>query len=378
VPTMYRADQVGSYLRPNEVLQAHADHAQGKLPLEELRKIEDKAILDVIKLQQEVGIDVISDGEFRRSGWSSDFQEAVDGYVPGAPPVSLEWHDAGTRPAERVDVSMGGAGQGRVIGEKLRPARRITGHESGFLKANVGSRPYKVTMPAASYIVTRGYKPGVTDKVYARRKEVLRDVAAIINQEIKDLIAEGVPYIQLDNPHYPDYVDEGRQAAWKAMGVDPAQSLADDIEADNACLAGLDRSSVTLGMHLCRGNGGMGAWHTRGGYDAIAERVFGLIDVDAFLLEYDSDRAGGFEPLRFVPKSKVAVLGLVTTKSGALESQDLLVKRIEEASKFLPLERLTLSPQCGFASTLQGNPLTMADQRKKLELVVSTARKVWG
>jgi 5-methyltetrahydropteroyltriglutamate--homocysteine methyltransferase len=346
------------------------------MPLEELRRIEDQAIIEVIALQQQVGIDVISDGEFRRSGWSSEFAEAVTGYVPGKPPVALEWHDAGVIPDNRPQVQMGGAG--RIIGERLRPARRITAHEAGFVKQHAGGKPYKVTMPAASYLVTRGYVPGVTDKVYADRKEVLKDVAGLINAEIKALIADGVPYIQLDNPHYPDYVDAGRQAQWKAMGVDPAQALNDDIEADNACLAGLNRSNVTMAMHLCRGNGARGAWHTRGGYDAIAERVFGAIDVDAFLLEYDSERAGTFEPLRFVPKNKTVVLGLITTKAGALEPQDLLIKRIQEASAFLPLENLTLSPQCGFASTMQGNPLTADEQRKKLELVVSTARKVWG
>ena len=161
-------------------------------------------------------------------------------------------------------------------------------------------------------------------------------------------------------------------------GVDQDQALKDDIEADNACLRGFDRSNVTLAMHLCRGNGAGGSWHTSGGYDRIAEQLFNQLEVDAFLLEYDSDRAGTFEPLRFMPKGKTVVLGLVTTKAGELESQGLLLRRIEEASKFVDIDDLTLSPQCGFSSTLQGNPLTWDDQSRKLELVVETARKVWG
>jgi 5-methyltetrahydropteroyltriglutamate--homocysteine methyltransferase len=187
-----------------------------------------------------------------------------------------------------------------------------------------------------------------------------------------------VPYLQLDNPHYPDYISDDRRAQWRELGVDPDQALTDDIAADNASIAGLDRARVTVAMHLCRGNGPLGRWHTAGGYERIAEQVFGTLDVDRFLLEYDSERAGGFEPLRFMPRGKLVVLGLVTTKSAELETVDLLRARIDEATKYVPLEFLALSPQCGFASTLIGNPLTWDEQRRKLELVVETARKVWG
>jgi 5-methyltetrahydropteroyltriglutamate--homocysteine methyltransferase len=372
----YRADQVGSFLRPQAVLDAHRAHLEGRLPLEALRRIEDDAILDVLELQRDVGIDVLSDGEYRRAGWSSDFQESVDGFVPGAPAVSPRFQGgvAGAVAAPPPGV----ATRGRIIGGRLHPHRRLTAHESGFLKQHAGGLPFKVTMPAPSYVIARGYKPGVTDKVYASRAEVLADAAAIIRDEIEALIAEGVPYIQLDNPHYPDYVDDARQAEWRALGVDPDKAIDEDIEADNACLRGFDRSNVLLAMHLCRGNSAGGAWHTAGGYDRIAAKVFGGVEVDAFLLEYDSERAGTFEPLRYMPRGKAVVLGLVTTKAGELEPQDLLIRRIEEASKYVPLEDLTLSPQCGFASVMSGNPLTWDEQRKKLELVVSTARKVWG
>ena len=238
-------------------------------------------------------------------------------------------------------------------------------------------------MPAASYVLARGYHPEITDRVYGSRAAALHDVALIIQAEVRALVDEGVPYVQLDNPHYPDYLSEERNAEWRALGVDPRTALEEDIAGDNLTLAGVDRSRVVLAMHLCRGNGGRGqdqpaGWHTSGGYDAIAEQVFGSLQVDRFLLEYDSERAGGFEPLRFVPKDKIVVLGLVTTKSGELESRDTLLRRIEEASKYVPVENLALSPQCGFASTMAGNPLSVDEERQKLELVVGTARQVWG
>jgi 5-methyltetrahydropteroyltriglutamate--homocysteine methyltransferase len=238
-------------------------------------------------------------------------------------------------------------------------------------------------MPAASYVLARGYRPDVTDPVYGSRAAALHDVAAIVHSEIAALVDEGVPYIQLDNPHYPDYVVDERNAQWRAVGVDPAQALQEDIAGDNQSLDGLARDGLVLAMHLCRGNGGRGpdqpaGWHTAGGYDAIAEQVFGSLHVDRFLLEYDSERAGGFEPLRFVPPGRTVVLGLVTTKSGELESADVLLRRVEEAARYVPVENLALSPQCGFASTMAGNPLTVDEERRKLELVVSTARRVWG
>ena len=371
----YRADQVGSLLRPPEVLEAHGAYRAGRLPLEELRRVEDAAILNALTLQQEVGIDVVTDGEYRRGGWASDFNDAVAGYVPGAPPVTLEWKLGAGEP--RPPVTAFGAGAAyQVVGEKLRRKRRMTEHESGFLKQHAPG-PFKVTLPAASYLVARAYKPGMTDKVYPTRAALLEDVAAIIKAEIEALIAEGVPYIQVDNPHYPDYVDDNKREQWRAIGIDPDQALMEDVAADNACLQGLNRGGVTIAMHLCRGNG-RSAWHTSGGYDRIAEPVFNGIDVDRWLLEYDTDRAGTFGPLQKMPQGKTVVLGLITTKEGALESQDELLKRIDEASKYVPAENLALSPQCGFASVAEGNLLSPDDQRRKLELVVSTARKAWG
>jgi 5-methyltetrahydropteroyltriglutamate--homocysteine methyltransferase len=371
----YRADQVGSFLRAQDLKDASNGYRQGNLPLERLREIEDREILKVLDMQRQVGIDVVSDGEYRRGGWASDFQDAVAGYVPGSPPVVMSWHTPSG--GEATPEPAGTGGGGRVIGQKLQQKRRLTEHEVGFLKQHAPG-PFKMTMPAATYVVTRGYKPGVTDQAYDSRADVLRDAAGIIKAELDALVDEGVVYLQLDNPHYPDYISEDRRNQWRTLGVDPDQALLDDIDADNASIAGFDRTRATIGMHLCRGNGPLGRWHTEGGYERIAEQVFGGIDVDRFLLEYDSERAGGFEPLRFMPRGKTVVLGLITTKSGELESQDLLLRRIEEASKYVAVEDLALSPQCGFASTLIGNPLSWDEQRRKLELVVDTARKVWG
>ncbi|MFN8635440.1 MAG: 5-methyltetrahydropteroyltriglutamate--homocysteine S-methyltransferase [Chloroflexota bacterium] len=379
--TNYRADHVGSLLRPREVLDAHAAQARGEISLERLREIEDDAIVKVLDFQRQVGIDVATDGEYRRASWAGDFGDAVDGYVDSTVPIPMTWRMPDGAEANRmapIQEMLRTMPQqaGRVIGERLRQKQRLTGHEAPFVKAHA-SGAFKVTMPAPSYIVARGFKPGVTTPAYASRGELLDDVSKIYRDEVSWLVEQGVPYIQLDNAHYPDYIPEDRRELMRAIGVDPEQAILEDVAGDNACIAGVDRSKVTVATHICRGNG-RSAWHTQGGYEPIAEVVFGGLDVDRFLLEYDTDRAGGFEPLRFIPKGKQVVLGLVTTKVGELESQDALLRRIEEASKYVPMENLSLSPQCGFASVDQGNLITWDDQRRKLELVVETARKAWG
>ena len=374
--TKFRADQIGSFLRPPEVHQARSAFAEGRITLDALRAVEDTAVIEVLGIQRRSGIGIYSDGEQRRSGWAADFGEAVSGFVPGDPPVprpSMGGVETST-PAPTGPVGS----TGRVIGGKLVSQRRLTEYESGFLKSQVAGLPYKVTMPAASYVIARGYKPGVTDLIYADRKAALDAAVSIIRTEIEALIAEGVPYIQLDNPHYPDYISEERCEQWRAIGIDPDQALIEDIEADNSSVAGFHGPDVTLAMHFCRGNSGGGGWHTAGGYDRIAEQIFSSLNVDTFLLEYDSKRAGTFEPLRFMPKGRTVTLGLVTTKAAQLESEGTLLSRIDEASKFVAIEDLALSPQCGFASTLQGNPLTTDDEQRKLELVAATATKVWG
>jgi 5-methyltetrahydropteroyltriglutamate--homocysteine methyltransferase len=382
--TTYRADHIGSLLRPPAVLEAHAAQAAGRITLEQLREIEDDAIESVLALQREIGLSVVSDGEYRRSSWAGGFPDAVDGYVSAPPPITFHWQlpeGTSTDISDALQAIIQTTPQqaGRVIGERIRQHKRLTGREAPFMKEHAGV-PFKITMPAPSYVVARGFKPGVTTEAYASRADLMADVSAVYRDEVRWLYDQGVPYIQLDNPHYPDYIEESRRQQWRDIGIEPDAAILEDIAGDNACIAGLsaaERANVTIATHICRGNG-RSAWHTQGGYDPIAEKVFGGLDVDTFLLEYDSDRAGGFEPLRFVPKGKNVVLGLITTKSGALESQDVLMRRIEEASKYVPMENLSLSPQCGFASVDQGNLLTGDDQRRKLELVVDTARKAWS
>ncbi len=380
-PRNYRADHVGSLLRPPELLQAREDFSKQRISQEQLKEIEDRSVKAALDLQRSVGIDVLTDGEYRRHDWVGDFTASVDGYVPSQPPIRFEWKlpepvAASGASTMRQAIAEMPQQMGRVIGERLKLRHRLTEHEVPYMKANAGG-VFKVTMPATSYVVARGWKPGVTDRVYASRWDLAEDVARIMGAEVQALAAEGVPYIQIDNAHYPDYIPEHRRQAWRDIGIDPDAAIDEDIRADNLAVKGLDRSQVTLANHICRGNG-RSAWHTEGGYDNIAEKVFGGLDVDRFLLEYDSDRAGGFEPLRFVPRGKQVVLGLVTTKLGQLEKQDDLLRRIEEASKFVAVENLALSPQCGFASIEQGNLLSWDDQQRKLELVVDTARKVWG
>jgi 5-methyltetrahydropteroyltriglutamate--homocysteine methyltransferase len=361
----FRAEQVGSLLRPPEVLRARAAHSEGRLKLEELRAEEDRAIHDALEKQRQLGIDVLTDGEMRRGSWLTDMAEAVDGFVSER--VALEWKG----PAGGVEGSTANA-----VGAKLRKVRKMTGHEVPFLK-EIARGPYKVTLPAPSNFMLASYKAGITERFYPTHADLLKDLAEIVRDDVQWLIAEGVQYIQFDAPYYSHYLDPRQRQQMKQAGVDADQELESAIAGDNAALQGVPRGNVILALHVCRGNS-RSRWYTEGGYDAIAEKLFGMLDVDRFLLEYDSDRSGGFEPLCMVPGGKDVVLGLVTTKEPRLESQDDLLRRIDEAAKYMPLENLALSPQCGFASVAAGNLLTIDEQWRKLELVVETARKVWG
>lgn len=360
-----RAEQVGSLLRPPEVLRARAAHVEGRLKLAELRAEEDRAIQQVLEKQRQVEIDVLTDGEMRRGSWLTDMADAVDGFVSAR--VSLEWKG----PGGGVEGSTANA-----VGAKLQKVRKMTGHEVPFLKKNARG-PFKVTLPAPSNFMLASYKAGITKKFYPTHADLLKDLSDIVRDDVQWLLAEGVQYIQFDAPYYSHYLDPTQRQQMKQAGVDPDKELENAIAGDNAALQGVPRGGVTLALHVCRGNS-KSRWYTEGGYDAIAEKLFGMLDVDRFLLEYDSDRAGGFEPLRLVPHGKDVVLGLVTTKEPRLESQDELRRRIDEAAKYVPLENLALSPQCGFASVAAGNLLSSDEQWRKLELVVETARKMWG
>ncbi len=362
----YRADQVGSLLRPTGVLAARVAYAEGRMELARLRECEDKAILDVLDMQRQIGIDVFTDGEIRRDAWMSNLADAVDGFIDNH--HIRHWH----KPDGSTEDEPSRA---KIAAGPLRQIRRLTAHDVSFLKQHAPG-PFKITMPSPVVISNSGYKVGVTDKTYPTRAEFLQALVAIVEEEMQALVDEDVPYIQLDEG-FSGYVGEAWRESLQRLGLNPHETLEADIAAENTCYDALPRDRVTLAIHICRGNS-KSRWSRSGGYEWLAEQVFSTLHVDRFLLEYDSDRTGSFEPLRFVPKGKTVVLGLVTTKQGQLEKQDDLLRRIEEASTYVPLDQLALSPQCGFASVSEGNMLSMDDQRRKLELVVDTARKVWG
>jgi 5-methyltetrahydropteroyltriglutamate--homocysteine methyltransferase len=362
----YRADHVGSLLRPQELLQARAGYAEGRLREDELRAAEDHAIEDALRKQRNVGLSVFSDGEMRRGSWLTDMAEAVEGFVAGDR-VMLEWKGPGGG-AEPTTANAAGA--------KLRKTRKLTANELPFLK-KTASGPYKITLPAPSNFMVASYKRGLTDRFYPRNLDLLEDLVAIVRDEVQWLVSEGARYIQFDAPYYSHYLDDRQREAMRRAGRDPDGEFDAGIRGDNAVMEGVPREKVTFAMHICRGNS-RSRWYTEGGYEAIAEKLFQKLDVDRFLLEYDTERSGGFEPLRMVPSGKTVVLGLVTTKEPRLETPDELGRRIDEAARFVPLEQLALSPQCGFASVAAGNLLTIDDQWRKLELVVDTVRKIWG
>jgi 5-methyltetrahydropteroyltriglutamate--homocysteine methyltransferase len=360
-----RAEQVGSLLRPPELLAARSALAGGRIDAAQLRAREDAAIRGAVARQRDIGMDVFADGEMRRASWLTGMAEAVDGFE--ADSVLLEWHGPGGG-VEKTTA--------KIVGSVLNKRRKLTEHEVPLLKA-LGAAPFKITLPAPSNFVPTGFKPGVTDRHYKDRDALLADLVAIIQDEVQWLVAQGVRYIQLDAPFYSHYLDPQHREAMRQSGGDPDADFEAAAAGDNAAVAGVPREDVTLAVHICRGNS-RSRWYTEGGYDAIAEKLFARLDVDRFLLEYDTERSGTFEPLRLVPRGKDVVLGLVTTKEPRLESRDDLWRRIDEAARYVPLEHLALSPQCGFASVASGNLLSIDDQWRKLELVVATARAVWG
>ncbi len=362
----YRADQVGSFLRPPEILQARND--RGTTP-ERLRALEDKAILAVLGRQRELGFEIFTDGELRRSNFMSDFWDAVAGLDHGDA-VARMWQVGGAG-SPHVSAVTG------IVTQKLRQLRRLTAHELPFMQRH-SPGAIKVTLPSATQFPAIAYKRGISDRVYPSPSEFLWDVAKVLKAEVRALADEGVSYVQIDAPRYSYYMDpKWREWIRTEMGQDPDASLDEAIRVDNACLEGVRRPGLALAIHLCRGNN-RSHWYAQGGYDPIAEKLFTELQVDRFLLEYDDDRSGTFEPLRFVPRGKTVVLGLVSSKLPALESSAELRQRIEAAARYVPLDDLALSPQCGFASTMEGNLLSEDDQWAKLGLIVRVAREVWG
>ena len=365
----FRADHVGSLLRPPDLLAAR--QAQGASVTERLRELEDAHIRRVLARQQELGFEIFTDGELRRRNFMSDFTDAVDGFDLGDA-VARSWK-AGDAKAKTPAVSSVAG----IVTKGLRQTRPLTGHELPFLKDNCPGK-IKMTLPSATQFPAIAFKSGITDAVYRDRSELLWAIVEIMKADLAQLAGEGVSYIQIDAPRYSYYMDpKWREWIRNEMRSDPDAALDDAVKADNACFQAARRDGVTLAIHLCRGNN-RSHWYAEGGYDAIAEKLFETLEVDRFLLEYDDDRSGTFVPLRFVPKGKTVVLGLVSSKVPQLESADNLARRVEEAARFIPIENLAISPQCGFASTAEGNLITEEQQWAKLKLVAETARRIWG
>ncbi len=376
-----RAEHIGSFLRPAELLAArNQPHAEP----ERLRALEDAHIERVISRQKELGFRIFTDGETRRRNFMSDFTEAVAGFdLADATPRS--WYseldslptngDGNARHGNQEDANVSSVAG--VVTAKLQQIRRLTGHELSFLLQH-SPGPIKMTLPSVTQFPAISFKRGVTDRVYKNHSELLWAIVEVMKAELAQLSREGVNYIQIDAPRYSYYIDpKWREWIRREMKVEPRDLLDESIRADNAVLDAARRPGLTLGLHLCRGNN-RSHWYAEGGYDAIADKLFGGINVDRFLLEYDDERSGTFAPLRFVPSDKTVVLGLISSKRPQLENGDALMRRIQQAATYVPLERLALSPQCGFASTMEGNLLTEEEQWAKMRLVMETAHRVWG
>ncbi len=362
----YRADHIGSLLRPTELLQARSAGSSGQ----QLRAQEDTHILGILRRQQDLDFKIFTDGELRRLNFMSDFNDAVEG-IDQSDNLLRSWQTGAAGSSTQVSRVPG------IVVGKIKQTRRLTQHELAYMKQH-SPGDIKITLPTANQFPAIYYKKGISDRAYPTYSAFLWDIVPIIKAEIQALVNEGVRYVQIDAPRYSYYIDpKWRDYIKNDMGLDPDAALDEAISIDNACLEGAKRDGVILAIHLCRGNN-RSQWYAQGGYDAIAEKLFGQLHVDAFLLEYESERAGSFEPLRFVPRDKTVVLGLVSSKLPELESQDQLKRRIDDASKYIPLENLAISPQCGFASTMEGNLLTEDEQWRKLKLVVDTATQVWG
>jgi 5-methyltetrahydropteroyltriglutamate--homocysteine methyltransferase len=365
-----RADHVGSLLRPPELLAARAEFAAGSIDRDSLRAAEDTAITQALAMQRDVGLQIFSDGEYRRRSFLSELAESCDGFTDGH--SEMTWHGDDARPELSADKQS----TSKVVGGRLRKRRQMTADEAGFLQ-EYAPGTFKITMPDLSYFPLASWQEGVSDTAYPRREDMLDDLAEILRDEVTALIADGVRYIQLDSVGFTTLVDIEQRERLAATGTDPDAYVRAAVAAEERCLRDLPRDGVTIAMHMCRGNS-RNRWLASGSYDKIAAEVFARVPVDRWLLEYDTERAGGFEPLAHMPAGRTVVLGLISTKTPELEDADELASRVEQAARYVPAENLAVSPQCGFASVAEGNALTWDDQRRKLELVVRTADRLWG
>jgi len=364
----FRADHVGSLLRPQKLLDARDARKAGTITAEQLRAVEDESIREAVKLQEDVGLQAITDGEFRRTWWHLDFLVSFANVEEIPPKVKVKFH------THQGDLEYEPPGF-RVAGKLGHPKPIFVDHFK-FVKS-VTKGTAKMTIPSPSMMHFRGGRKAIDEKAYPDMAGFYADLGRVYNEEVMDLAAAGCRYLQLDETNFAYMCDPKLRAQVKEnLGEDPDQLAHTYAKLINSVIKGKpDDMAVT--MHLCRGNF-QSAWVAEGGYEPVAEVLFNEVGVDGFFLEYDDERSGGFEPLRLVPKGKTVVLGLVTSKVGTMETKDSLKRRIDEAAKFVPLDQLALSPQCGFSSTVHGNKITVADEIAKLRLVVETAREVWG
>ncbi|HCU94068.1 MAG TPA: 5-methyltetrahydropteroyltriglutamate--homocysteine S-methyltransferase [Actinobacteria bacterium] len=362
----FRADHVGSLLRPPELLLARDEHAAGRITDQQLREMEDSAIADVVRLQEEAGLQSATDGEYRRAMWHTDFVNRLGGIREGGVAGIVTGHKA-----DGQEVTY--EGHATEVTGKVHLTETIFGDHFSFLASAVTTATPKLTIPSPSMVT---FRADLSASGYSDPEQFRTDVAAAYAEEIRRLAALGCSYLQLDDTVFAFLNDPRWRQNAGALGMDPAHQHEINVRVVNQALAGRP-DGLTVTVHMCRGNY-RSAWFTSGGYDYVAGAVFGGLAVDGFFLEYDDERSGSFEPLRFVPDDKLVVLGLITTKTPALESKDDLKRRVGEATRYVPLERLCLSPQCGFASTVEGNALTRDQMRAKLELAVQTATEIWG
>ena len=384
---LIRIDQIGSLAGPTSLRDAIAAWDRGEGSAEDVGRRIDDAIRDSIRRQEAIGLPVVSDGEFRRRNFQESFGAAVSGFDAVARVTSLDDLSISRTPLIRAEQNFEARGPAMVtrrpVVERLRLVHNVP-LEEFTLASRVATKPVKATLLSADRISQR-FAWEASGAIYADMDAFLADVVAIQRTMVKALADAGCRYIQIDAPGYTAYADSVSMERMRSRGEDPTTNLNRSIAADNAVIAGIP--GVTFGIHLCRGNPRtidpktgkiVGQWHREGHYDSIAEQTFGDLNHHRFLLEYDTLRSGGFEPLRFMPKDKIAVLGLVTTKDAEVEPRDLLLRRIDQAARHLPLDQLALSPQCGFGGVDPLHPtLTEDEQWRKFERIVDVAREVW-
>jgi 5-methyltetrahydropteroyltriglutamate--homocysteine methyltransferase len=364
----FRADHVGSLIRPQALIAAREAASRNELSEAALRSVQEEAIREVVRMQEDVGLRSVTDGEFNRGTWQTDFLVKFANVKPMASKFTVRFHN-------EKGESEGKPHTMQVMGKLSRP-RGIFIEDFKFLKSIAKATP-KITMPSPSVLHFRGGRDAIDPQAYPDLGEFYRDLARVYREEIADLAAAGCRYIQLDEVNFAYLCDPALRAdVQRNIGEDPDELPRTYARLINDAISGRPQDMVVC-MHVCRGNFA-GNWMAEGGYDPVAEVLFNEIDVDGYFLEYDTARAGGFEPLRFLPEGKTVVLGLVTTKKGTLESKDELKRRIDEAAKHVPLEQLALSPQCGFSSGIGGHTMGVGEQMAKLRRVVEVAHEVWG